>query len=96
MLYDPRHDLDSIGKVLDAAADALVEGKWCRFPFTSLVTGEAMCVLLAIGAVSQGHERLAANNRLEKFLQFNPVLWNDHVCQNQAEAVAALRCAARM
>ncbi len=95
MLHDPRYDLDHVGRVMDRAADLLEECGWCRFPVRG--SRPVTCVALAIGKMSDDlATQDAAHHRLHAFLGIdNTVFWNDHICKDQAQAVVALRGAAR-
>ncbi len=100
MLYYPRHDLDVVGKILYAAADYLEGRVWCRDPFNAPQPENGdTCIMLAILYApcpgSLMFERGDAGQRLREFLQWEPADWNDEVCENQEQAVAALRGAAR-
>ncbi len=97
MLYDPKHDLDEIGKELWKAADYIEEHGWCRG--TLKKEDGRVCIVGAINAAGRFHSE--CEHRLYFFLRekmlnltFGVVSWNDKICKSKDEAVAALREAA--
>jgi hypothetical protein len=97
MLFDPRTELDVVGKILMDAAFHLEEHGWRRgFPY-----GDAVCVRDAINIYAPDRmTSLLAIERLQRFLGAGNVVnwylttWNDFECRDGEEAADALRGAA--
>ncbi len=93
MLYDPKHDLDQVGKVMYRAADLLEERGWCRNTLWN-EKGE-MCILGAIQTVANISD--GVEKRLSRYLGvpfFNMVKWNNDICSSKEEVITLLREAA--
>jgi hypothetical protein len=103
MLHDPRWEktkTDITSLILRTAADIQKEKGWCRETAQNL-QGEVClygAMLLAIKKLLLDESRLRdAEYRLREYLgiSMDYVVWNDYVCKNKAQAVAALLGASR-
>jgi hypothetical protein len=105
MLLDRRWELDTVGRVLWVAADLMEEVGWCCGSATS-PNGE-VCMVVAISMARNIYEhdpkfagndslQLACYERVRKQIGYRGgiAVWNDTVCCNEEQAVAALRGAA--
>ncbi len=95
MLYDPnwsKPKVDAVGQSLLDAADYMQEHGWCTQQFEA--PDGRVCLLGALQKFAPTSTWEPAYRRLYDYFGAYPEEWNDNVCRNEEEAIAALRAAA--
>ncbi len=102
MLYDPKHDLDEIGKTLYAAADLIEEVGWCQYKYELKGWFKTIgyCMVGAINKVMTGNANrfrdLSVIHRVENYILGENVSgWNDNSGRTKEEVVKLMRDVAR-
>lgn len=103
MLWDPKNDLDAVGKQLYAAAGYIEEHGWTQYRLSDKYGVCIFGAMMITGADSQEAlerldkhcRQLLIKSRIYPHTEGPIPLWNDLVCRSKAEAVQCLRDAAR-